>query len=222
MEDNASLEDSLNNVYLFGNFDFGESTRFVYGAPTVSENEDLTVTSSLSYKTCILCAQESRVLNFKERLTSSTFELELHSDDVSRRALDDALNAAFHLLKSDSSNTDAATSSTPASAAASKVKKPDPKGATLSGLPAKLQESSGPLSALDLDVVAAIERALQSSSKIFSHGKARFRLEQLLDNAADMLLEFGKTRSGKDNSDVTVVVKVCVCGGGGYTACGVV
>jgi hypothetical protein len=74
--------------------------------------------------------------------------------------------------------------------------------------PSMVKPGAGAISDSDKMVLEWIETALSDSSRIKSHGTMRFRLEHLLESATDKLMEFQKTRTGKDIHDLNVVVSV--------------
>jgi hypothetical protein len=190
-------------VYLYANMDVGDCCkRIIFTTPIIKINEDNSVSIYLDYSSC-LYSDISKVLHFKDRLTSSTFELEIHSEDVSKRAFDEKNIKRYHEI---SKSLVPAIVENQKTTAPAKTKKPDPKAANATQ--SRFPESSGVVTELDSFLIEVIDRALENSANLFSHGVVRFRLEQLLENATDKLLEFRKTRTGQDNSDAVVVIQV--------------
>jgi hypothetical protein len=120
---------------------------------------------------------------FKECLTSATFVLQVHREDLHKRAFSlknvDELKAIRAVL--------------PATGAGA--------AAAAKGVPQVLGGS-------DLFIVQCIDRAIASASEVSPHGTARFRLEDLLSSSADLLAEFALRHAGKDHPDADTAVVV--------------
>ncbi len=126
---------------------------------------------SFGLRSCFLAGLASIDLA-KENFTSTTYTLEVHHDNVSKRAFHHRNIADFNsiLRNADGAPTANAGDNEPGSA-------------------------PGPSTPGDDFLVAGIKRAIAGSGLVRPHGVIRFRLEQLLASSVDLLTEFAKRRA---------------------------
>lgn len=215
VHDFESVEEVAQSLYFYGDFYFGGGLRrTVIAYPEVInynkdhrnplEDEDSvssggsTANSKLGINTrvCILPGL-GNLSQFKESLKSTTFVLELHQEDVGKRAFHSRNVTEYNNIGVD--KLEAASTS---KAGTPKVK---PKAVTPSGKrqSAKSLTASSPEKATESDefLLNAIAKALSTSRQLRPHGTIRFRLEQLLSSSNDMLKKFAsRQQHSKDNT----------------------
>ena len=173
------------------------------------DQEDIEIPQALlpvGFKTCLL-AGEIDILKFKESLTCSTFVLQLHTDDLCERVFS-ASNVREYNKEKAGPTPDASPREEETTSPRGKGGKAGKAAPAEEASKSLVNPSSGPIERTDELILSWIDSALEDSSKIKSHGAMRFRLEKLLESATDKLLEFEKTRTGKDLADLNVVVTV--------------
>lgn len=202
-------QDAIKSSYVFGNISFGSGiNRSILGFPkTISVKKDVEQEVSTSIEEEIISDKFDVSLNicflpgledislFKESLTSSTFVVEVHKEDLFTRAFH-SRNVEEYILIAGKSKADEPV-------AVVKAKAP-PKAA------APVNDSSifGSITPGDLFLLQAIQKALNASRQIRPHGTARFRLEQLLSSSNDLLTKFERRRLGVREGDENIIVKV--------------
>ena len=149
----------------------------------------------IDFRSCLVPGLGDRKL-FKELLSNTTYSLEIHHEDLFNRVLSPKDLAAYNELVV------AGAGVAPASSA---------KGAPPASSSSSTTLPQGPIHESDLFLIACMWRALESGGKVLPHGLVKFRLEQLLSSAEDLLVEFARTR-GRDSGENTVVVQDDILG----------
>lgn len=215
---NSTMPSSSTGMESFGNtFDVRNSD----GDESDSDREDLDATNAtigetmkaksknifdVDFKVCILPGLTD-VSNYKDLISSSTYVLEIHKEDLWKRIFHERNVEEYNrlwLLENPASG-DAIGAA--AAAPAAKGKAPPPKKAAE---PVEMKAPVGPATDSDRFMIQAIWKALNASRLIRPHGAARYRLEQLLASSNDLLVEFGRLRVGVQDGDDNVVVKVII------------
>ena len=227
-----SLQDALDSVYVYARLDLGGAiSRTIYAKPhTVSSTAlaastdgpvglDLTGFSisteggmkgadhvSIDCRVCCLPGLGD-LSRFKEALKSSTFVVQVHRENISKRCFHARACDEYHkLLRPQPGGADAAAAA-PAPAKGAPAKGG---GAAAAGSAASfaLAQPSGPMTDADTHLLACITRAQATAAQVRFHGTGRVRLEQLLEQSVDLLRQFSKRRSGESVSeDEDVVVR---------------
>ena len=221
MLEEETIEEAVQSTYVYGEFKMGGGVkRQIIGFPYVehaSADEDTDPVVELDkmqigLKICLLPGLID-IPRLKDSFISSTLVLELHREDVFKRA--------FHQRNVDEyrdmvhADDGGATEAVPAAADAGK------KGAKAAPPPKKGAPPPDPAAAMaqievtemtpgDSFLLGCIHRALSTSRQIRPHGTVRYRLEQLLSSSNDLLTRFARMRHGGApiDGDETVVVKV--------------
>lgn len=210
-----SLEEAVQSTYVFGEFNMGAGVkRQILGFPYLEHRavEDDSDPSAgldkfqLGLKICLLPGLID-IPKLKDAFTSSTLVLELHREDVYKRA--------FHTR-----NVEEYMRMTHAEKPAVEAPVETKKGAKAAPPPAaKKGAAPEPVGLPKVEVTAmtdadrfllgCIQRALGASRQIRPHGTVRYRLEQLLSSSNDLLTRFARMRHGgaPTAGDDTVVVK---------------
>lgn len=208
--ENEDVQDAIQSSYLYGNVSFGTGfSRTILGFPKLiiakkevdpeetmnNEFEVIPDKYDVSLQVCVLPGLEDLAL-FKESLTSSTFVIEVHKEDLHKRA--------FHYRNVEEYNTLLGAVKVDEPIVAVKGKAP-PKAA-----PPTTSDNStfGAITPGDSFLLQAIQKALTTSRQIRPHGTARFRLEQLLSSSNDLLTKFERRRVGIREGDDNIIVKV--------------
>jgi hypothetical protein len=237
----------LKSSYLYGSFDFGEGfERMIFGYPLgdqcVSQESPVPPTSTalfvstqgslqtpeiaqvllpIDYKSCILSGIATEKLKFQDRLTSSTFILQIHTDDLCDRVFSTAnVNSFNEKYINQPAGVGAVTQVDPT------PKQPSPRGntkknkkdtaaaATASSVAAApapsglVRPSSESYQEKDEVVWSWITTALKNSPRLLSYGSVRCRLDSLLRTSTDRLLDFQALQNRQSNTDMTVVISV--------------
>ena len=172
----------------------------------------------IGYKSCLLSGCQN-IYKFKESLTTGTFSLQLHTDSLCDRMFSDkhmeAYNKATTEAAISSEISQSASEEVVPSSRGAKKGKADKKGNKLPTpeptprIPAyklPIEQSSKPLSDCDEMILDFVSSSLAESIRLHSHGTVKFRLEHLLEKSTDMLMEFQKTRTGRNNSNLNLVI----------------
>lgn len=211
-----SLENAVQNTYVFGEFNLGGGIkRQILGFPYVQANssEDNSDPSSnsdkfqLGLKICLLPGLID-IPKLKDAFTSSTLVLELHREDVYKRAFHprnvEEYVQIMHTEKPPVETpveTKKGSKAAPPPAAKKGAAAPEPVG------PVKVEVTA--MTNGDHFLLGCIQRALATARQIRPHGTVRYRLEQLLSSSNDLLTRFARKRQGgaPSKGDDTVVVK---------------
>lgn len=223
--EHESAEDAVQSTYVYGEFNLGGGVKrqilaFPYVEKRVPTEESEEYAEPVNefekfqvqLKVCLLPGLID-IPRLKDSFTSSTLVLEVHHEDVCKRA--------FHTRNAEEYRTLAPTEPAPEpepvvaagkKAPPAKAAPPPKKGAAsvVEAGPAKTQVTE--MTAGDKFLLDCIHRALVASRQIRPHGTARYRLEQLLSSSNDLLTRFARKRHGgaQQAGDETVVVKVSV------------
>jgi len=228
-----TLPDALDSVYVYARLGLGGAiSRTIYAKPhTVSSTAlaaspdgadglDLTAASisteggmrgadhvSIDCRVCCLPGLGD-LSRFKEALKSSTFVVQVHRENISKRCFHARVCDEYHnLLRPQQVGGDAgaAAAAAPAKGAPAKGGGAAPAGSAASFA---LSQPTGPMTQADQHLLACITRALETAAQIRFHGTGRVRLEQLLEQSVDLLRQFSKRRSGESaREDEDVVVR---------------
>ena len=192
---------TFDGVYLYGEVNFGSAeARSIIGFPIVQK-----AAATFDLLVCYLPGLHD-LKHFKELITSTTYVVEIHHEDVHKRAFHQRNVDEFNRISSL-----AAVSRPPSSPAKGKAKG---KGAPVasSGPPVAqvpvAATAFGPPTAGDLFLLEAIGRALHTSRSLRPHGAVRFKLEPLLSSSNDELAMFERKKNGRKEGDDIIVVKV--------------
>jgi hypothetical protein len=190
------------------------------------------VSLPIAYKSCILSGIKTEKLKFQDQLTSSTFILQIHTDDLCNRVFSSTHVQHFNenYLKQQTSATAVAEVTpkqpSPRGNANAKKNKKDASSSAAGAAAASASSVTAAATALvhpttepfqekDEIVWNWITTALQDSSRLLSFGSVRCRLESILRTSTDRLLDFQaiQTTHGNSNSkdalaDLTVVISV--------------
>lgn len=215
-----TIEEAVRSTYVYGEFNMGGGVkRQIIGFPYVEnvnasqENTDPVVEMDkmhIGLKICLLPGLID-IPRLKDSFISSTLVLELHREDVFKRA--------FHQRNVDEylGMAPATAGVVDAAAAADTGKKggkaapPPKKGAPPPDPAAAMaQIEVSEMTPGDSFLLGCILRALSAARQIRPHGTVRYRLEQLLSSSNDLLTRFARMRHGGApiDGDETVVVKV--------------
>jgi len=215
--EHETAEDAAQSTYVYGEFNMGAGVkRQILGFPHVEkrvfkeETDNYAEPSNefekfqVQLKICLLPGLID-IPRLKDSFTSSTLVLEVHHEDVCKRA--------FHTRNAEEYRTLAPTEPLVAAgkkAPPAKAAPPPKKGAApvVEAGPAKTVVTE--MTAGDKFLLDCIHRALVASRQIRPHGTARYRLEQLLSSSNDLLTRFARKRQNGAHlaGDETVVVKV--------------
>ena len=192
--------DALDPVYIYGKLELGSFTRTVFVRPlsiqkvvTNDENDTTNASSSSSpqanlinidTKFCFLPGLAD-LSKFRESLTSATFLLQIHRENLYERVFSIRNLEEWKNLGQQQ----------PVAAVAK------PAG--------KVPVETGPITLTDLFLVNCIDIAMATASQVNSYGAARFRLEDLLSSSVDLLKEFAITHAQSSShhpDDTTAMV----------------
>lgn len=173
----------------------------------------------IQYRSCILSGLKEK-LKFQEKLTTSTYIIQIYTDELCDRIF----------TTTNISNYNEKYMTKPVIPEPQVQKQPSPRGnkkpagkagasPTAAAAANNVNQSAiqtnslvHPISEVyqekDDVIWNWISTALSNSPKILSYGSMRLRLESILETSTDRLLEFQKTRSGQDNSNLNIVVSV--------------
>jgi hypothetical protein len=211
-----SPEQAFDKVYLYGNFDFGQYSRFIFSRPLYdshardfdSSGNPTSLQGDFCLSTCLLPGmQELSVCH--QKLLSSTYYVQLHDEDLCKRAFHERNVAEYHRLMQEASPHEAGAA---ASAAGGKGAKDTKAAAPKKGKEATpdVPPASTPpeaITVIDKFLVTCITNALKASEKVYTYGSARFRLDPLLRSSEDLLLEFQRRHKNEHDKNDTVVLK---------------
>ena len=198
----------MDSVYLYGELNFGgQNRRKIISFPELrkfSTDDDKAV--KLGLKVCFLPGL-SDLKHFKELLSSTTHVLELHSEDVCKRAFHSRNVAEFNtLLNSISDNPPPSPPKSSSVKAKGKGLSPAPTAPAAVQIPVA-GTTFGRITPIDTFLLDAISKAMNSSRSLRPHGAVRFRLGQLLSSTNDKLTKFGRKRHGRKEGDDVIVVE---------------
>jgi hypothetical protein len=208
-----SLEQAFDKVYLYGQLDFGSFTRFVFSRPLYDgscaqfrgDGQLNNLQGDFCLSTCMLPGMKELSLCHQKLLTS-TFNVQLHDEDVSKRVFHERNIGEYQRLTKEA-NPPATETAHAGGKGGKESKAPAAKkgkdAAPDVGSPSTPPES---ITLTDKFLVSCIANALQASEKIYTHGTARFRLDPLLRSSEDLLLEFQRRRTGSGQSSTGDVV----------------
>ena len=230
--EDVTINDELNNGYIYGILDFGVIRREVIAFPQADlaafdSNEFLSSTYGLEeetniksmvgasvpvgYKTCLLPGCRN-IPKFKESLSTGSFSLQLHTDSLVDRIFSEKNMELYHKMTNDATAISAQLSKSASEdvtnsprAKGKKSKTPTPEQTPRTNK-VNIEQSTRPLSEVDKMVLKWVSDALEDSVRLNSHGTVKFRLEHLLEKSTDLLMEFQKTRTGEDNSKLNLVI----------------
>lgn len=191
------------------------STALFGGTEGTSETSDIAqVVLPIDYKSCILSGVATEKLKFQDRLTSSTFILQIHTDDLCDRVFSTANVNSFN-EKYISQPAEVVTPVEPTS------KQPSPRGnakknkkdtttpAPIAPVPSGLvRPASESYQEKDEMMWSWIISALKNSPRLLSYGSVRCRLDSILRTSTDRLLDFQALQNQQSNADMTVVISV--------------
>jgi hypothetical protein len=234
--EDVEIDEELDKGYIYGVLDFGVVQREVIAFPqadlaefdsnkfltsTYGREEETNIKSMsgasvpIGYKSCLLSGCQN-INMFKESLTTGTFVLQLHTDSLCDRIFsekhmdvyNEAVNEQFNSNNiSKVVSQDEVSPSPRAKGGGKKSKAPTPEQTPRTPRhKISIEESTLPLSHLDTMVLDWVSNALTDSVRLNSHGTVKFRLEHLLEKSTDMLMEFQKTRTGVNNSNLNLVI----------------
>lgn len=198
---NETIEQSLQHTFIYGDLQFGPVSKKVYTRAIRPGNALPSDEPVIGCEVCVLVGSKD-FEKFKDSLTSTTFVLETHDEDICRRAFN-CRNADKYteLFKEEEGGAGASPAVSPravktmgsktmskqASAAPSEPEKSLPPNRSIA---AKV----GSMTAIDEFLVQCICAALSSAALLRAHGTARFRLEKLLETSPDILQRFQEKR----------------------------
>lgn len=222
MLEDENAEDAVQSTYVYGEFNLGGGIkRQILGFPyvekrVISEEGDNEPAEEIekfqvNLKVCLLPGLID-IPRLKDAFTSSTLVLEVHREDVFKRAFHTRNIEEYRELV----GPEVAKEPEPAAAAGKKAPPAKAAPPPKKGVAAPVVEA-GPAKTVvtemtpgDRFLLGCIQRALAASRQIRPHGTARYRLEQLLSSSNDLLTRFARKRQGGAPlaGDETVVVKV--------------
>lgn len=82
---NETTEQSLQHAFVYGDMKFGLVKKTIYSRAIRPTGSSSTVDPAMGCEVCILIPEKDFEI-FKDSLTSTTFVLEAHDEDISRRA----------------------------------------------------------------------------------------------------------------------------------------
>lgn len=219
--DDESLEDAVRSTYVYGEFNLGGGIkRQILGFPFVekrvfTEENDTEPAADIekfqvNMKICLLPGLID-IPKLKDSFTSSTLVLEVHREDVFKRAFHIRNVEEYReMVGGNEAVKEVVPEPTAKKAPPAKAAPPAKKGAApvVETGPAKTEVTE--ITPADKFLLGCIRRALVASRQIRPHGTARYRLEQLLSSSNDLLTRFARRRQGGAAlvGDETVVVKV--------------
>jgi hypothetical protein len=234
-EPNVPPVETLKSAYIFGSFDFGEGfERMIFGYPlgdqctsnsnptSISTSQEISqIFLPVDYRTCILTAMAEK-LRFQDHLTSSTFILQIHTDEICDRIFSSVNQATYNEKYIHAPHTLVAPAAVEVDP---KTKQPSPRGkknnksapapVAASGAAAVVSSNSlihptqgEVFQEKDEMVWSWITSALKNSPKLLSYGSVRCRLDSVLNTSTDRLLDFQSLQTQQKNSDSTVVISV--------------
>eukprot|EP01034_Spumella_vulgaris_P034753 gene34753-42863_t len=169
--------------------------------------EDEKNAAAMELRVCLLPGL-SDLNTFKDLMSTATYVLEIHKEDLYKRAFHTRNCEEFHKMLLEESGSGPRPAPVEVSAAASAV---PAKGAKA---PAKAAATApetagvfGPMLKSDKFLLQCITRALTTSRQIRPHGTIRFRLEQLLSQSNDLLTQFSRRRNGLTEGDDNITVQ---------------
>lgn len=218
--DDETASDALSSVYVYAKLDLGGAlSRTIYARPAITSIESfesgIDMPDSISTEggtrgpehisvDCRVCCLAGLIdlARFKEALTSTTFVIQVHRENMSRRSFHARACDEYHNFISKKVEGE---SSAPAPAPA----KPPAKGApatTVAAVSGINSQPTGPMSEADRFLLSCIQKAMQTAAQVRFHGTGRLRLEQLLRQSVDLLKEFARRR-GTDGGEDDVIVR---------------
>jgi hypothetical protein len=235
-EPNVPPVETLKSAYIFGSFDFGEGfERMIFGYPlgdqctsnsnptSISTSQEISqIFLPVDYRTCILTAMAEK-LRFQDHLTSSTFILQIHTDEICDRIFSSVNQATYNEKYIHAPHTLVAPAAVEVD---TKTKQPSPRGkknnksapapVAASGASAAVVSSNSLIHPTQGEVFQEkdemvwswITSALKNSPKLLSYGSVRCRLDSVLNTSTDRLLDFQSLQTQQKNSDSTVVISV--------------
>jgi hypothetical protein len=174
----------------------------------------------IDYKLCFLPGL-SDLRQFKESLTSSTYLVELHKDNIFKRAFHqrniDQYNKILAEEETANNNNNAPPPQTNDKTGKAAAKQPPPPAKGSKSIPIAapvVLTSFGPMMQSDKFLLNCIQKSLRASNQIRSHGTVKFRLSELLDTSKDVLKKFENLKNKNNTSgeggkeDDIIVLKV--------------
>jgi hypothetical protein len=221
--DDESLADAVQSTYIYGEFNLGGGVKrqilgfpYIQQQPSTGEYDPAADGDrmQIGLKICLLPGLID-IPKLKDSFSSSTLVLELHREDVYKRAFHARNVEEYSAMTA----ADRAKNEPPPDANAGKkgaAGKAPPPAAAKKGAPAAadpnvvVKTETTEMTEADTFLLGCIQRALTASRQIRPHGTVRYRLEQLLSSSNDLLTRFARMRHGgaPNAGDETVVVKV--------------
>ena len=194
-DSDTAAGDHCSAVYFYGDIDVGGGVlRRIFATPSYMAGTESNV--DVAFQTCILVGADNNT-SYREVFASATYVLELHDESAARIVFFPHAVREFHQVDKGASGSGPAPTGGGKGAAKGS-------GAAPKALP--ISPISKEAAAFLMD---AIFKALSSRKATTTHGEARFRLDQLLDTAADKRLEFEKKRRNEAiGPNDTVVIQV--------------
>lgn len=219
-----TLTDAVRSSYLYGEFNLGGGVkRHILGFPYVEHAATSAATEdgsepnaedekvSVGMKICVLPGLID-IPKLKDSFISSTLVLELHREDVYKRAFH-ARNVEeyIEMTGGDRKNEPPPDVNAGKKGGKAAAAPPPKKGAPAVDPNTIVKTEATEMTPADRFLLGCIHRALTASRQIRPHGTVRYRLEQLLSSSNDLLNRFARMRHGGQpvDGDETVVVQVC-------------
>lgn len=203
---NEEVSDAVFGSYLYGSLRLGSSLvrnvlLFPSSTPETSSN---TLKHPIDTKVYLIPGLDDTP-RFHDLLVSSTFTIEVHQDDLLERALNAQRLQEYSTLVSSEPGGLGLPVAPPSSSAAPAAPAPGKKAPAAKAAPVVAEVAAfSPVATnatkSDLFLLEALHRELESSRQIRSHGVARFRLEQLLQQSSDLLAKFQRRRHAEDEA----------------------
>jgi hypothetical protein len=208
-------------VFLYGKLNIGKVTRTLFARPVIggAAVAGNALSIPVNFRTKLLLDFDTAQL-LRDCLSSHTYVMEVHDEDISRRAFNIRNTEAYNVMVKSASEApamsprSAAKTSLVAASAAGSMK-PGAKGAPPvdTGPPTRtITPSTSPINDVDRFLMKCIADALASASQIRAHGTIRFRLEKLLESNVDIIKRFERLKKeGRTSGNEGVTLEVSFC-----------
>ena len=158
----------------------------------------------VQFRSCILPALwDERA--FRELITGTTYQLKVFDENIFSRLITPKILETYNnMLPWNNGNLEGTGQSVSTGAEGKgRGKGPDPTHEI--GVPNYFLPNGHPIHESDLYLIDRLWEVLEVGSKILRHGTARFRMEQMLSSAEDLLMDFARQRNPSEDKNFVVI-----------------
>ena len=183
---NHNIMENTSATYLYANLQLGSSSRMIFAVPDMKSFH-------MEYISCILPGLDNNIIHLRESITSTSCQLQVHTENICARVFNEHNIDEYNSIMM--KNTDF------------KKNKTSNNNNNKNIMDTVIDEKA------DKFLIDCIKSGLADGKNINMHGTIRFRLEQLLDSAPDLLTEFKRLRQRNISSEInkddnTITMKV--------------